>query len=165
MLFRGCKSQLYARRCVWNENCWVLGFSRTFYDRRLAQEVSGDNLGDVSSHNLHYPCSFINQFYFPFGAYWPKLSSRMSRSVLTIWLPLLMLAVFCRSSRVMCSRLWEVVTSRASPWSRVFLLKDVCGFWCTEVCSSLPCRPESWRLVACYGIWRIVQVFLTYFKD
>jgi hypothetical protein len=24
------------------------GCSRTFYDRRLAQEVSGDNLGDVS---------------------------------------------------------------------------------------------------------------------
>jgi len=79
--------------------------------------------------------------------------------------PLLMLAVFCRSSRVMCSRLWEAVTSRASPWSRVFLHKDVCGFWCTEVCSSLPCRPESRRLVACYGIWRIVQIFLTYFKD
>jgi hypothetical protein len=49
----------------------ILGFglSRTFYDRRLAQEVSGDNLGDVSSHNLHYPCSFISQLYFPFGAY------------------------------------------------------------------------------------------------
>ncbi len=24
------------------------GCSRTFYDRRLSQEVSGDNLGDVS---------------------------------------------------------------------------------------------------------------------